>query len=82
MPNPEDRHRISIDVGEELHDKIKTHIPWGLMKPLVVAMLEDFFHLCEQYDSKMLIGAILSEEITLKDFLNKYEKKENDGERR
>ena len=68
------RHRVSIDVSSEMYDKLQKNVPWGVMKPLVTTMLEDFLYLCEKRDSRLIIGAILSRDISLKDFLNKYDK--------
>lgn len=68
------RHRVSIDVSGEMYERLQKHVPWGVMKPLVTTMLEDFLHLCEKRDSRLIIGAILSRDISLKDFLNKYDK--------
>ncbi len=77
------RHRLSVQLSGDLYHKLQEHVPWGLMKPLITTILEDFVHLCEKTDSRILIGAILSKEVGLRDFLNKYEQQEkSDGERR
>jgi len=78
MTSKEDvRHRLAVDIDEELYHKLQKHVPWGTMRHVVIAMLTDFVHLCEKHDSRLIIGAILSEEITLKDFLNKFGDKED-----
>jgi hypothetical protein len=75
------RHRLSIDIDREMHEKLQQHVPWGVMKHLINAMLKDFLHLCEKHDPNIIIGAILSDSITLRDFLNKYAGEEEDGKR-
>lgn len=77
----EQRSRINVDIEKEVHEGVQKHVPWGTLKHLVNAMLKDFVSLCEKYDSKLVIGAILTEQMTLKDFLNKHyaEKEEEDG---
>jgi hypothetical protein len=72
-------YRISVDVGEDLYNELQKHVPWGTMKHLVIAMLEDFLKLCDKHDSRIIIGAILSDEISLKDFINRMERKDEDG---
>lgn len=68
------RHRLSVDIDEELHTKLQKHVPWGQMRPLMETILGDFIHLCERHGSSIIIGAIISEELTLKEFLNKYDR--------
>jgi len=66
-------HKIAVSVDKELYDKVQEHIPWGSLKHVVIAMLEDLIHLCEKHDSRLIVGAVLSKDITLKDFLNKFD---------
>lgn len=77
------RHRTTFEIDSEVHRKLQEYVPWGTMTSLINIMLKDFVQLCERYDPNLILGAILSEEITLKEYLNKYEtlkdEEEDDG---
>ena len=68
--------RLSIDVSEELRNKIQTHIPWGTMRPLMTILLESVIAFIEKTGVEhrsLIIGAIVSGKISILDILKKGE---------
>lgn len=57
----------------ELRRDIEKYIPWGSMKPLINMIMKDVIALMKKHDSRIVLGAILSEDIVLKDYLNKID---------
>lgn len=76
--------RLSVEIERELYEKLKKNIPWGSMKHLITAILKDLIKMLEDHDSRLVIAAILSEDLKLRDILDKYEQKPEveDGEHR
>lgn len=73
--------RLSVEIERELYEQLKKHVPWGNLKHLISAILEDLVLLFEEHDSRLVIAAILSKDLKLKDILDKYDQPEkNDGE--
>lgn len=64
--------RLTVEIDPELHNKIKQQIPWGYLKPIINTVMRDVIRLTEEHDTRLVLGAILSEDITLKDYLKKY----------
>lgn len=74
--------RISVELEDDLHRRLQENVRWGLLKPLINNMLEDFLDLCEGNDSNLVIAAIISDEISLKDIIKRKSKakRDQDGE--
>lgn len=54
------RPRLSVDLTEEQSEKLRRYIPWGLQKPLFVAIIDDLIDLFDKGKADMVIQAIVS----------------------
>lgn len=69
--------RVSFDISDELRNKLQDYIPWGTMRPLLTAMLEDVIRLIDETgfeNRNIIIGAIVSKKITIVDIMKKFNK--------
>lgn len=78
MTTEKERHRLTVEVDKDVYDELRDHIPWGSMKPVINIMLKNLLELCRKHDSKMVLGAILSEKITLKEYLKNFTEEETE----
>lgn len=78
MTRKNQRSRITVDLDDDVYEGLQKHVPWGMRKHLINAMLRDALHLMKEHDSSMIMGAITSGEMTMKEYLNKYG--DSDGE--
>lgn len=68
------KRRITVEIDDpDLRADIQQLIPWGSMKPLINTIMKDVVALMKKHDSRIVLGAILSEDIVLKDYLGKLE---------
>jgi hypothetical protein len=62
------RPRLSVDITEEHKQKLDRHLgDWGRKKEVVFVILEDLFRLFEKHGAEIVIGALVSRAISLKD---------------
>lgn len=78
MTRHEQRSRITVDLDDDVYDGLQQYVPWGMRRHLINAMLRDALHLMKEHDRNMVMGAIISGDMTMKDYLNKYGE-EDDG---
>lgn len=85
---PGKQRRLSIDISEELYQRVWAVIPHGMGKAIFVHILEDFItlveHLTERDKShqmkQVLLGTLMNGNLTLEDILRAKEKIEKEGE--
>ena len=71
--------RISFEVTHEFRERLQRCIPWGTMKPLITAILEDLIQFIEETgieNRNIIIGAILSDKISMVEIMKKTERPE------
>lgn len=68
--------RITVEVSDELYQEIQELFPWGTLKPTVNTIMKDVVHLMREHDPHLVLGAIMSDDMTLKDFLIKFDSKD------
>lgn len=70
--------RVTIKLDGDVYDDLQKMVPWGMRSDILNALLKDALHVMKKGDKNMIMGAILSGDMTMKDYLNKYEG-DNDG---
>lgn len=66
-----DLARIQFDVPHELRDRLAKQVNWGEMRLIYETITKDLVHLLETNDPRMVIAAIVSNEINLRDYIRK-----------
>lgn len=76
------KDRIQFEIPEEMKRRLSNKLKWGQIKLVYVEMTLDLIKLLEKHDPNMVVAAILSKEMTLKDYVGKKEEEEKDGHKR
>ena len=68
--------RISIEVSEEMHEKIQTLIPWGLQSAIFRKMTRGLLDLLERNPTQtdMVIALFIAGDLTILDLLKEESK--------
>lgn len=65
--------RIQFDVDEEIKHRLDKQLSWGDLKAVYNAITLDLVNLLEHNDTRMVVGAIVSNEVSLKDYIKSRE---------
>ena len=71
--NPEYRHRITVDLTAEQHNRIREVIPWGYMNKAFNVLIDDLIEIMET-GGEIALAALLARRLKLGHFL-----KDKDG---
>ena len=69
--------RIQFDVEKDLRDRLARKVNWGELRIIYETITKDLVHLLETNDPRMVIAAIVSDEINLKDYIRKNRDADN-----
>ena len=59
--------RLSIDITNQQADGLRKHVPHGTRKIMFQAIIDDLLRLCEKHGSAVVIGALMTRAISIKD---------------
>lgn len=54
------RPRLSIELSEEQHQALQDALPWGTMRPLFTAIVEDIIAISKEGMGERLVAAIVA----------------------
>jgi hypothetical protein len=75
------RPRLSVDMPEELHLKMRNLIPHGLRGKVFILMVSDLIDLIERFGAGVVLGSFIEREVTMKDIC-KLDLEVKDGDNR
>lgn len=70
--------RIQFEVDPDIKRRIEKRLKWGQMRMLYGQITLDLLEILENNDPQMIVAAILSEEVSLADYIGR-KKKGKDG---
>lgn len=77
----EARYRICFDVTKEMQTRYNKAIPWGVSRRLLTAVVKDLLDLLESVPKpELLIGAILTRDMTATKYIKAAKEVYGDGE--
>lgn len=68
MDRSEIRHRLTVDIGEDLHKRVQDLVPWGLRGQLFTVLLEDVLNLIEK-EGDIVTALIINRKLQTKSLL-------------
>jgi hypothetical protein len=72
------RPRLSVEITEEDQTRIQKLIPWGILSPVMRALLEDVLDLVEQH-GEIALALFISKKVRAKDLLKARMKEGQDA---
>lgn len=61
--------RLSIDITEDMRDRLYKHLDYGMRKPLFHFIINTLIKYFDEYGAHKVIAAIIGKHIELKDIL-------------
>jgi len=73
------RPRLSIEIPQEKHDRLRQLLPHGTMKIVFNLIVEDLIDVLEKHGAGKVVGAFIERDITIKNLL-RMRLEESDGD--
>jgi hypothetical protein len=73
--------RLSVELSPELYERLKNTVQWGLLKPIMNILVEDFLDLIDTH-GEIVIALVLKRTIKTQHIIKELRKESVDGTER